>query len=74
VGTVDATLWENSLDAACTVLVGIMDNGETGITKDTFGERMRDASPNKRTHTKADRLAWKNLPDRYKAGPGRPKK
>lgn len=74
VGTVDAALWENSLDAACTVLVGIMDNGEVGITKDNFGERMRDASPNKRTHTKADRLAWKKLPDRHKAGPGRPKK
>ena len=72
--TVDAALWENSCKAACTVLVEIMGNGETGITRDNFLERMRAIIPGKRTHTKADKIAWATLPDRYKNGPGCPKK
>lgn len=71
---VDAALWESSCEAACTVLVEIVGNGETGMSKAIFLERMKALAPGKRTHTKADKIAWKALPNRYKNGPGCPKK
>lgn len=72
--TVDATLWASSCSAACDLLVKIMSDDERGITNPMFLERMKAISPNKRTHTDVDKLAWKALPDKYKNGPGRPKK
>lgn len=72
--TVDAALWENSFRAACSVLVKIVGNNETGITRSTLENRMKDVASGGRTHTKADRIAWESLPDKHKSGPGRPKK
>jgi len=72
--TVDAALWETSCRAACSVLVEIVGSGEMGITNAVFLERMKALAPGKRTHTKADKIAWKALPDRHKNGPGCPKK
>ncbi len=72
--TVDAALWETSCRAACSVLVEIVGSGERGITNAVFLERMKALAPGKRTHTKADKIAWKALPDRHKNGPGCPKK
>ncbi len=72
--TVDAALWEDSCRAACSVLVKIVGGGETDITNAAFQKRMAAAASGGRTHTKADKIAWKSLPDAHKAGPGRPQK
>ena len=73
-GMVNAALWEDSCRAACSVLVEIMSNGETGIIKRDFEERLKNATAGKRTHSKVDRIAWEALPDTYKNGPGCPKR
>lgn len=72
--TVNLPLWDASCKAACKVLVEIMGNGETGITKDGFRERMKAYASGYSPHTNAVSAAWKALPDRYKNGPGCPKK
>ena len=73
-GTVNAALWEDSCRAACSILVEIMSNGEADIIKRDFEERLKNATAGKRTHSKVDRIAWEALPDKYKHGPGCPKK
>lgn len=67
---VNAQKWKDSMQAACDLLVSIMqgekDNWRSSDFTEELCKRCRDY------HTDAERIAWRALPADFKHGPGRP--
>jgi hypothetical protein len=72
--TVNQELWKRSMQAGCAALVQTITAGSENVTKEEFRNTIRQAAERNNTHTIADEIAWKALPDKYKKGAGRPKK
>ncbi|MDD2967552.1 MAG: hypothetical protein PHN64_08770 [Desulfovibrionaceae bacterium] len=72
--TVNQELWKRSMQAGCAALVQTITAGSENVTREEFRNTIRQAAERNNTHTIADEIAWKALPDKYKKGAGRPKK
>lgn len=70
--TVSATKWENSVSAAFDLWADIIARDKADWKADEF--RTALASRYNDYHTKVMDIAWRLLPDAFKAGAGRPKK
>lgn len=68
--TVNAQKWKDSMQAACELLVSIMQGGKGNLRSSDFTEELRKRCRD--YHTDAERIAWRILPDKFKHGPGRP--
>ena len=68
--TVNAQKWRDSVQAACKLLVSIMQGKKCDWRYSEFTAALRKLSPD--YHTDVQRIAWSTLPDDFKHGPGRP--
>jgi hypothetical protein len=69
--TVNAALWESSVQAAFTVWAEIVQGDKADWKEREFRDAIKKQGRD--YHTKVLFLAWKLLPDNFKHGPGRPK-
>lgn len=68
--TVNAQKWKDSMQAACDLLVSIMQGEKDNWRSSDFTEGLRMRCRD--YHTDAERIAWRALPADFKHGPGRP--
>lgn len=68
--TVNAQKWRDSVQAACELLVSIMQGEKYDWRSGEFSSALRNRC--KDYHTDVQRIAWSTLPDNFKHGPGRP--
>ena len=68
--TVNAQKWKDSMQAACELLVFIMQGEKDNWRSSDFTEELRKRCRD--YHTDAERIAWRTLPADFKHGPGRP--
>lgn len=67
---VNAQKWKDSMQAACDLLVSIMQGEKDNWRSSDFTEGLRMRCRD--YHTDAERIAWRALPADFKHGPGRP--
>lgn len=67
---VNAKKWKDSMQAACDLLVSIMQGKKDNWRSSDFIEELCKRC--KDYHTDAERIAWRALPADFKHGPGRP--
>lgn len=68
--TVNAQKWRDSVQAACELLVSIMQGEKYDWRFGEFSSALRNRC--KDYHTEVRQTAWSTLPDNFKHGPGRP--
>ena len=68
--TVNAQKWRDSVQAACELLVSIMQSEKYDWRSGEFSSELRNRC--KDYHTEVRQIAWSSLPDDFKHGPGRP--
>lgn len=68
--TVNAQKWRDSVQAACELLVSIMQGEKYDWRSGEFSSELRNRC--KDYHTEVRQIAWSSLPDDFKHGPGRP--